>query len=123
MASLLERIRKLEGTAAARTDTRRSIFANVQRICAARLGDAPACPDYGLPDPLEARNSANANEYARALQHTLALYEPRFARVIVRALPNEPLAIGFEIIGYLVGRGGEMKLRSRLDAGSNLSLE
>lgn len=86
-------------------------------------------PDYGLPAVSEMIHEFPdaIGAIARALERTIATYEPRLANVRVRHVPSEEasLVVRFEITAILRGSDAERPLRfsTRIDASTRVTVE
>jgi type VI secretion system lysozyme-like protein len=122
--ALLERIRSL-GT---RSELRASVVNNVRRICASRAGAAPACPRFGIPYELHYSidQSQGLLVIAKALREAFMASEPRLTAVHVEPMRSEVDAYHFQVTGQ-VSTGtkarGSIAFRTRLDAGSQFTVE
>jgi type VI secretion system protein len=105
---------------------RADVLRNLQILCSTRLGDAPARPDFGLPDVGElAHAMPNAlGDIGRALEAMLRKYEPRLADVRVRPLPTDPynpiLRVEITASLKLPGRRAPVRFETRIDASRNV---
>ena len=121
MATLLERIRRLDGRA--RDDLRGSVLESVRRLCATRLGSAPACPTYGLPHSIHysATHPDVVPSVPAALREAILTYEPRLSAIRVEQLPSDDTALHFQITGRLATGArsrAPIAFRTKLGAGS-----
>lgn len=109
--SLLERFRAPEPDAARtiheNTDRlAKSVLHNLNRLLNSHHGIAPIREDYGIPpivDVLHSFPDAIAG-MRKAIKTTIEKYEPRLRRVNVKhvEVPDDPLALNFEITAELV---------------------
>ncbi len=105
-----------------------SVRNNVMRMLITRQGTVQACPDYGLPDFNDLRQSKSdlIEHSCNAITKCISQYEPRLEQVSVEYVENtsSPLTITFVIRGTLVGQDGLKRLWSTTTSmrGSGLSL-
>jgi type VI secretion system lysozyme-like protein len=121
MASLLERIRRLDGRA--RDDLRGSVLESVRRLCSTRLGSAPACPAYGLPDAIHysATTPDLVPSIPAALREAILTYEPRLSALHIEPMASDDWALQFQITGRLATgarSSAPIAFRTKLGAGS-----
>ncbi|MCE5246443.1 MAG: type VI secretion system baseplate subunit TssE [Candidatus Polarisedimenticolia bacterium] len=109
--SLFERLRRPELERERRgadraSEVQASVLAHLRAMLNSRQGNAPAAPDYGVPDLTDLARGYpdSAASLERALQRSIAALEPRLASVEVRLAPPEDgsLTLAFEISARLV---------------------
>lgn len=97
-----------------------SVMRNLQRILRSRVGTAPACPEYGLPefDYVADGYTEQAKRFAAGIKRTIELYEPRVTDVRVltprleeRLEAEEPLTLRVEIKARLQVPGTRHRAR------------
>lgn len=123
MSSLLERIRNHQPR---HSDIRRSVLSNLRRLCATRLGSAPACPEVGVPDALlyGAGGDLPPASVIRALRNAILASEPRLTAVRIEPIRSDELGYHFQITAQLAGRrGGTLAFRTQVGPGSQLRIE
>lgn len=90
----------------------RSVLGNLQRILNARLGNAPAQPDLGMPAPSDiVRSGAEASGWiADTLKACIEKYEPRLTDVRVSPLEGEGevLTLRFQVNARIAAVKGEV---------------
>lgn len=122
MLRLLERIARLApARSSPAAELRASIVDNVRNICSSRLGAAPACPRYGLPDSVVYSPYEHEHTLAKVLRDAVLASEPRVTNVEVSPVAVEPgvMERQFEITATLAGapRAGPVHLRTRFVVG------
>lgn len=125
MSSLLERIRNQETR---RSDARRSVLENLRRLCSTRLGSAPACPDYGVPDVIHyAATTADAIPgIVRALRAAILAAEPRLTGVRIEPVETEEQGYHFQVTAQIAtGRRSRenVAFRTQLGPGHQLRID
>ncbi|WP_412068638.1 type VI secretion system baseplate subunit TssE [Rubrivirga sp. IMCC43871] len=92
-----------------------SVVGHLQRLLNTRQGSVPHIPDYGLPDPAEARRRGDdaLDQLRKAVRDAIVTYEPRLARVRVEAKATDAAAMRttFVITGE-VERGRRVRLET-----------
>lgn len=114
--TLIERLREPhrfgERRAADRAgESKASVLGHLRRMLNTRQNNAPAVPDYGVPDLVDmVRNfPESTGQMEQAIRTSIQRYEPRLSAVQVRYVPREDegLTLSFEISARLGqdGRG------------------
>lgn len=98
-----------------------SVIANLARTFNTRQGDAPARPDYGMPDfnDMASQFPDALAVIARAIRTQIVEFEPRLVNPVVRHVPDpdSPLAIRYHVSAQLVlpGRSERVAVETTLD--------
>lgn len=97
-----------------------SVMTNLRRILGSRVGIAPACPNYGLPefDYVADGYTEQARRFAAGIKETIEAYEPRVTDVRVitprleeRLRTDDPMVLRVEIKARLNIPGTRHKAR------------
>ena len=100
----------------------------MRRICSTRLGSAPACPEFGLPDGIHYVTSSSdaLPAIARALRAAIQAHEPRLSAVRIEPQHAEDGTIHLQITAQVAtsSRGrAAIAFRTRLGPGTQLRIE
>ncbi|MSP25323.1 MAG: type VI secretion system baseplate subunit TssE [Myxococcales bacterium] len=112
-------------TASHSVDPASAVVAHLRVLLNARQGEAPATPDYGIPDFTDIVHSipAGIGPLQRAIRDTIHQFEPRLKSVQVRHLADDgALHLHFEITGRLVGDNRMLKLQTRMTPGGKVDV-
>ena len=138
--SLLRRIalragprRELHTGAGSIAELEASVMRNLQRILRSRVGIAPACPEYGLPefDYVADGYTEQARRFAEGIKRTIELYEPRVTDVRVitprleeRLRAEDPMTLRVEIKArlHVPGTRHRAKFSATLSADGRVNL-
>lgn len=114
--TLLERLRKpgdenLRRAGSSVRDRLDSVLGHLQRMLNTRQGNAPAVPDYGVPDlsDIVREFPESRQTLEQAIRRSIERYEPRLADVRVRYAPSEKdiLTLTFEVTARLLVDGSK----------------
>jgi type VI secretion system lysozyme-like protein len=104
-----------------------SIRENLERVLNSRIDSAPACPEYGMPQPIGGliSNLGAVSALEQDLERVIQKLEPRLTNVVVRQVAsaaNAPYGmLHFRIQGQLLN-SVTLQLHARCD-GDGFALE
>jgi len=105
-----------------------SVLRNLERLLNSRNGEAPACPDYGIPsleDVLHGGGDA-LRELSAEIKRSIETYEPRLRSVRVRLVPRseEDVMLRFDVTAELAvgGRRSRVHFETRIEDSGHMSV-
>jgi type VI secretion system protein len=109
-------------------DEVRSIIGNLRVLLNTRVGNASACPDFGVIDFVDLVHEfpGAAAVLQRSIRDTISEYEPRLKNVRVRVVPSDdPLQLSFEISARLASdpRRGLVRVRTAVSEGGRFQVD
>lgn len=106
-----------------------SVLRNLERLLNSRHGDAPACPDYGIPsleDVLHGGSDA-LRELTSEIKKSIENYEPRLRSVRVRIVPRseEDTLLRFDVNAELAvgGKRSRVHFETRIENSGHMSVK
>ncbi|GAB4328364.1 MAG: type VI secretion system baseplate subunit TssE [Candidatus Zixiibacteriota bacterium] len=101
---------------------KRSVYMHLRKMLNSRHDQAPAQPDYGIPDLNEFMFSMPESiaPMRQAIQSSIEKYEPRLKNVVATWVPDEddPFSIRFDIKARLISDAGETPISFQTNVGS-----
>jgi type VI secretion system protein len=121
---LLSRLESTGVRATRGLDEHDSIVEHLRVLLNTRRGNAPACPDFGIPDFSDlVHNFPGAVQVLqRAIRETILSFEPRLKQVTVKHVPSEdPLTLRYEITAQSRGRGS-FRFNTQMSSGGHINV-
>jgi type VI secretion system protein len=106
-------------------DEAEAIVAHLRVLLNTSRGQSPSAPGFGLVDFADVAHSlpGAAQDLARSIRGTILEFEPRLKNVVVRHVPEDGLAVRFEIVGQLAGpRGRPLRFATTFRPGGRVEV-